>query len=707
MHSSDEYTDMAEDPSDDDYDSREPSSPSTPRRSPPKRARHAKAQGAQTSTGSKMRKLSLFSLPAEIIDTILYDPSLRLRDHLALAGTCRALRAVYYTPPPANDTYASFSSPVWVALTSERLRKGEARPATSHTSYGSYDTGPSSGLDTQKNNLKHLWSDRFDETKMVILGGKRTPEQRIWNQELSTYIIYPAEHKRLPIRSVEWDEAIAEVAKQRITKTTAKSRYKLSDADLRGLPFVTKRNPHYRSAAPMRLYYEAAVEKLAYELHGGYQGHRQLLQKCADRAAKAKETRRAKAAGTWVPPTPKKTPKKSRQSGDTDEPAPIPGWRQLTPPPRATSNLLPMFFDRDRSKSPTPGPSRAAGHRGQLRSPPQDGCDDDVTAVPKAPTRRRGRGKKRASVSLDLDDDEEKKGPALAREQPRQHLATPFSTLGGATDTYGLTAVSLGLAAAEPSTPGPKGRRTRGKDASVAGLVKQEEDGDRLSGSSENFEVKALGVASDGDEPTPDRPPKPSAAGLPWLSPALSDEVGLGMGDYVEASQQLDGGRRCNQEGHISRDCPNAAVPKKCYSCGDSGHISRECPQNPSGGASAGGFSGGFAAGGGGAGAGVCYGCGQPGHISRMCPQRQQGGFQGGFQQGGAGGFAGAKTCYSCGGVGHLSRDCVNPAKCFNCGQQGHVSRDCPQPAGQKSCYNCGELGHISRDCPTAGAPAS
>lgn len=42
------------------------------------------------------------------------------------------------------------------------------------------------------------------------------------------------------------------------------------------LPYVERRNPHYRSAAPMQLYVEAKVERLAYRLHGGYRAHVQL-----------------------------------------------------------------------------------------------------------------------------------------------------------------------------------------------------------------------------------------------------------------------------------------------------------------------------------------------------------------------------------------------------------------------------------------------
>ncbi|GAA6024341.1 hypothetical protein JCM10207_003310 [Rhodosporidiobolus poonsookiae] len=163
----------------------------------------------------------------------------------------------------------------------------------------------------------------------------------------------------------------------------------------------------------------------------------------------------------------------------------------------------------------------------------------------------------------------------------------------------------------------------------------------------------------------------------------------------------------CSQPGHISRDCPNGAAPRKCYVCGDAGHISRECPQNPNAGAQGGFSQGGF--GGAPAGAGVCYRCGMPGHISRACPQNfgAGAGFGGGFGgQGGFGGGFGAKTCYSCGGVGHLSRECVNPAKCFNCGQQGHISRDCTQAPQQKACYQCGQPGHISRDCPNAAGAA-
>jgi len=183
------------------------------------------------------------------------------------------------------------------------------------------------------------------------------------------------------VRAYEWDVAVHKVATQvrlffslrsrspscaamtcpdaeppqRITKTTAKSAYKLNDAQcvprplLDGLPRAAptlmpptyrlnvltpqyKRNPHGRSAAPMQLFVEAAVEALAFRLHGGAAGHAELcvplslfllslpplssrrapalttascvrrLKKRAASRAKASATRRAKAYGTWVSP---------------------------------------------------------------------------------------------------------------------------------------------------------------------------------------------------------------------------------------------------------------------------------------------------------------------------------------------------------------------------------------------------------------------
>ena len=35
----------------------------------------------------------------------------------------------------------------------------------------------------------------------------------------------------------------------------------------------------------------------------------------------------------------------------------------------------------------------------------------------------------------------------------------------------------------------------------------------------------------------------------------------------------------CDEEGHISRDCPRRARERKCFVCGDAGHLAPSCPQ--------------------------------------------------------------------------------------------------------------------------------
>ena len=130
---------------------------------------------------------------------------------MALARTCRTLRAVYYTPPPAGNTYASFSSPVWAALVAQRPFEGQGRPSYSYKHTAIAGLYPSKEKETR---LKHLWSDRFDESKMIVLGSKRTSGQRKWDRALSTYVVHPAKHKKMLIRSEEWTDAIADVAKQ-------------------------------------------------------------------------------------------------------------------------------------------------------------------------------------------------------------------------------------------------------------------------------------------------------------------------------------------------------------------------------------------------------------------------------------------------------------------------------------------------------------
>merc|ERR1719336_889924 len=60
---------------------------------------------------------------------------------------------------------------------------------------------------------------------------------------------------------------------------------------------------------------------------------------------------------------------------------------------------------------------------------------------------------------------------------------------------------------------------------------------------------------------------------------------------------------KCQEEGHISRDCPQGGGKMTCFKCNEEGHMSREFPQ------------------GGGGGNRGCFKCGEEGHMSRECPQ--------------------------------------------------------------------------------------
>lgn len=68
------------------------------------------------------------------------------------------------------------------------------------------------------------------------------------------------------------EDAAAERAGQRldrVTASTAKAQFLLTDSHLARIPCQRKRNPHCSSGAPMRLYSRNAVQALATCMHGG------------------------------------------------------------------------------------------------------------------------------------------------------------------------------------------------------------------------------------------------------------------------------------------------------------------------------------------------------------------------------------------------------------------------------------------------------
>ncbi|GAA5831573.1 hypothetical protein JCM3766R1_004937 [Sporobolomyces carnicolor] len=230
----------------------------------------------------------------ELLDLVLGDESLNLRDHLAVAATCRSFRACYMTFSDVDPNASSNSrhSILWSGLVKVRPMPRQAirrfEPVTTEQDFA----------------VRHIWTngpvDPHDEDEVKALHLVRVLPAN-WNL---TKAGKPRKRKRrmtdgddkegdLGIKSKEWNEAIETVNYYRMTKTQAQSVYKLKGDELETYLYAfCKPNPHGKRTAPaVKCYLEASVESLAYRLHGGVEKHYQLVKKRETMASKARATR--------------------------------------------------------------------------------------------------------------------------------------------------------------------------------------------------------------------------------------------------------------------------------------------------------------------------------------------------------------------------------------------------------------------------------
>jgi hypothetical protein len=107
-----------------------------------------------------------------------------------------------------------------------------------------------------------LWAN----IQMVV---QQDIEQRTWANEMALKTV-PISIWKCPVREYvrKWIKAQRTEADAQITVTECRKEFWLKDSDLEHIKCTFKRNPHGRSAPPMRLYNKVDVLKLVIKVHG-------------------------------------------------------------------------------------------------------------------------------------------------------------------------------------------------------------------------------------------------------------------------------------------------------------------------------------------------------------------------------------------------------------------------------------------------------
>ncbi|BGP37051.1 hypothetical protein JCM10449v2_000955 [Rhodotorula kratochvilovae] len=272
------------------------------------------------------------------MDDILSEPTLHIRDHLALANTCQTLRSCYYTQPPSSSPSEPFTSPIWEALLA-------ARP------FGATSTDEQKEPTAEQEAIvRSLCSrnDRINPLKLVVADKLVLPPRFVYVQG----VFHPLRSKTLAyaVRSKEWDEAIVKVyRKGRISIGLGMKLYAVTYENMDSLHKSWDRSPSHFYDFLEGTVNEAQLEAIALRVHGGPLGlarakvkHRALKslpqapQDSSESEEEEQETAPAVEADAASLHEDESVDEAGKDAAVVEEAAPVPSADDLPNPPFAT-----------------------------------------------------------------------------------------------------------------------------------------------------------------------------------------------------------------------------------------------------------------------------------------------------------------------------------------------------------------------------------